>query len=45
MPLIPNLKGYSLNKGSIMRPKGKDTIELGFIKHQDDKMVVDVIGT
>jgi hypothetical protein len=29
MPLLPILKGYLLYKGSIVRPKGEDTIELG----------------
>jgi hypothetical protein len=28
MPLIPIFKGYLLNKGSTMTPKGKDIIEL-----------------
>ncbi len=30
MPLIPILKGYKLDKGSTMKPKGEDTIELKF---------------
>jgi hypothetical protein len=45
MPLIHIFKGYLLDKGSSMRPKGEDIVELGFTTHQDDKMVVDVVGT
>jgi hypothetical protein len=44
MPLMPIFKGYLLNKGSTLKPKGNDNIELGLITHQDDKMVVDVVG-
>jgi hypothetical protein len=29
MPLIPIFKGYLLNKGSTMKPKGEDIVKLG----------------
>jgi hypothetical protein len=38
MPLIPILKGYLLDKGSTMRPKGEDNVELGLIHY--DKMLI-----
>jgi hypothetical protein len=44
MPLIRILKGYLLDKGSTMRLKGEDIVELGLTTHQDDKTIVGVVG-
>jgi hypothetical protein len=43
MPLIPVFKGYLLDKGSSMRLKGEEIIELKLITHQDHKLVVNVV--
>jgi hypothetical protein len=43
MPLIHILKGYLLNKGSTMKPKGKNIVELGLTGRWDEmKAIVDV---